>query len=303
MDGFINLHKPYSWTSHDCVARVRKLLKIKKVGHAGTLDPAATGVLPIACGRTTRLLQYLTNDKAYIATIRFGISTNTDDLEGEIIASQSHVDVSLDEVTSILPQFIGKISQIPPSFSAIQINGKRLYDLARKGEIIEVDKRTVEVFQINVLAWREGDFPELDIMIACGAGTYIRAIARDLGMMLNIPATLAGLQRTVSSGFTIDSSVTLSDLQTQINNDEFRFIPPDAPLKHLEAVNLPSLNARKWCQGQKVLIDDYTDDHTTGNIPDFLRVYDQENQFLGIGKMGDNVLIPQMVFSNFIASD
>ncbi|MBD2137865.1 tRNA pseudouridine(55) synthase TruB [Anabaena sp. FACHB-1237] len=294
MDGFINLHKPYSWTSHDCVARVRKLLKMKKVGHAGTLDPAATGVLPIACGKTTRLLQYLANDKAYIATVRFGISTATDDLEGEIIASQSHPDISLDKITPILPQFIGKISQIPPSYSAIQIDGKRLYDLARKGEMIQAHKRTVEVFEINVLAWREGDFPELDIMIACGTGTYIRAIARDLGIMLNIPATLAGLQRTVSSGFPIDGSVTLSDLETQVNTNEFTFIPPDAPLKHLEKINLPSLNATKWCQGQKVFVDVNVD----GNITDFLRVYDEENLFLGIGNIGDNVLIPQMVFRN-----
>jgi tRNA pseudouridine55 synthase len=193
MEGFINLHKPYSWTSHDCVARVRRLLKMKKVGHAGTLDPAATGVLPIACGKATRLLQYLPNDKAYKATVRFGISTATDDLEGEIIASQSCPDLSLDKITPILPQFIGKISQIPPSYSAIQIDGKRLYDLARKGEVIEAPMRIVEVFKIDVLAWREGEFPELDIKIACGTGTYIRAIARDLGIMLNIPAYNAQL--------------------------------------------------------------------------------------------------------------
>ncbi len=143
MQGFLNLNKPFGWTSHDCVARVRKLLRLKRVGHAGTLDPAATGVLPIAFGKATRLLEYLPGTKAYQATIRFGVRTTTDDLQGEIITSAPCPNLSLAAVKTVLPQFEGKIEQIPPSYSAIQVDGKRLYDLARRGEKVEVPVRTV----------------------------------------------------------------------------------------------------------------------------------------------------------------
>ncbi|MCJ8280741.1 MAG: tRNA pseudouridine(55) synthase TruB, partial [Rivularia sp. ALOHA_DT_140] len=181
MLGFLNLDKPFDWTSHDCVAKTRRLLRIKKIGHAGTLDPAATGVLPIAIGKATRLLQYLPSDKAYKATIRLGVQTTTDDLQGDVIHQQSVSGLSLETVKTVLKQFEGKIEQIPPSYSAIQVGGKRLYDLARKGEKIEAPVRNVEVFSIDILDWRNGEFPELDVNISCGGGTYIRAIARDLG--------------------------------------------------------------------------------------------------------------------------
>ncbi|PLZ39939.1 tRNA pseudouridine(55) synthase TruB, partial [Fischerella thermalis WC542] len=134
MFGFLNLNKPFGWTSHDCVAKTRKLLRLKRVGHAGTLDPAATGVLPIALGKATRLLQYLPGEKAYQATIRLGVRTTTDDLQGEIIAEKSVTNVTLETVKTALQKFQGKIEQIPPSYSAIQVDGKRLYELARKGE-------------------------------------------------------------------------------------------------------------------------------------------------------------------------
>ncbi|MEO0843648.1 MAG: tRNA pseudouridine(55) synthase TruB, partial [Cyanobacteria bacterium J06643_5] len=208
MFGFLNLDKPFDWTSHDCVAKTRRLLRIKKVGHAGTLDPAATGVLPIAIGKATRLLQYLPSDKAYKATIRLGVQTTTDDLQGEVIHQQFVNGLNLETVKAALEKFQGKIEQIPPSYSAIQVGGKRLYDLARKGEKIEVPVRTVEVFSIDILDWRESDFPELDVNISCGGGTYIRAIARDLGAVLETGGTLAALRRTVSSGFNLADSMT-----------------------------------------------------------------------------------------------
>ena len=172
---------------------MRRLLRLKRVGHGGTLDPAATGVLPIALGKATRLLQFLRQDKAYRATIQLGITTTTDDLEGEIIASQATVGLRRDQVLRALQLFEGTIQQVPPSYSAIQVQGKRLYDLARAGEKVEVPARTVEVFKIEILDWRPGDFSELDVAIACGSGTYIRAIARDLGASLQTGGTLAAL--------------------------------------------------------------------------------------------------------------
>jgi tRNA pseudouridine55 synthase len=288
VQGFLNLNKPFDWTSHDCVAKVRKFLRLKRVGHAGTLDPAATGVLPIAFGKATRLLQYLPDDKAYHATIRLGVRTTTDDLEGEVISENACTGLTLEAIIAQLPQFFGKIDQIPPSYSAIQVDGKRLYDLARQGVAVEAPMRTVEVFNIDILDWREGEFPELEIAIACGAGTYIRAIARDLGEALQTGGTLAGLQRTVSSGFELSSSITMSDLEAQLQAGTFEPIAADVPLQHLLAVTLPADDARKWCQGQKIACEDQLEFS-------LLRVYSEDNIFLGIGKYQDNLLIPTMV--------
>ncbi|MFM2062948.1 MAG: hypothetical protein RLZZ507_2618 [Cyanobacteriota bacterium] len=288
MQGFLNLNKPYDWTSHDCVARVRKLLRLKRVGHAGTLDPAATGVLLIALGKATRLLQYLPGEKAYKATIRLGVRTTTDDLQGEVITSQPCPGLNLTYIKTALCQFIGKIEQIPPSYSAIQVEGKRLYDLARQGEIVQAPVRTVEVFNIEVLDWRDSDFPELEIAIACGAGTYIRAIARDLGIIFNTGGTLAALTRTESSGFHLHNSLTFTDLETQLQTGTFQPIPPDTALQKLPSVNLPGTFAKKWCQGQQVAVN--------SDLLGIVRVYEQETRFLGIGDLQDHILIPQMVF-------
>ncbi|BAY79439.1 tRNA pseudouridine synthase B (plasmid) [Nostoc linckia NIES-25] len=286
--GFLNLNKPFDWTSHDCVARVRKLLRLKRVGHAGTLDPAATGVLPIAFGKATRLLQYLPENKAYKATIRLGVRTTTDDLQGEIINSQACGELSFAQVKTALSKFQGKIEQIPPSYSAIQVDGKRLYDLARQGKTVEVPVRTVEIFHIEILDWRQGDFPELDVAIACGSGTYIRAIARDLGEILETGGTLAALIRTESSGFHLTDSLTLTDLETQLQAGAFQPISVDAPLQHLSSVTLPLTSAQKWCQGQRISL--------TFDVSRIVRVYDEETRFLGIGELQNEALIPQMVF-------
>jgi tRNA pseudouridine55 synthase len=288
LQGFLNLDKPFGWTSHDCVAKTRRFLRLKRVGHAGTLDPYATGVLPIALGKATRLLQYLSSDKAYKATIRLGVRTTTDDLEGEIIFSQACPGLSLETVKTALLQFEGQIEQIPPSYSAIQVDGKRLYDLARKGENVEVPARMVEVFKIGILDWRAGDFPELDVEIACAGGTYIRAIARDLGTVLETNGTLTGLQRTVSSGFNLTNSITLTDLEAQLEAGTFQPISPDAPLEHLCICCLPVDDAKKWRQGQKIPIN--------LDISGFVRVYQEDGGFLGIGKLEDALLIPAMVF-------
>jgi len=287
VQGFINLNKPFGWTSHDCVAKVRKLLKLKRVGHAGTLDPAATGVLPIAVGKATRLLQYLPSDKAYKATIRFGVRTTTDDLQGEIITSQPCAELDLAQIKTALTQFTGKIEQIPPIYSAIQVEGKRLYDLARQGETVEVPSRTVEIYSMEILDWRDGDFPELDVEIACGGGTYIRAIARDLGTVLNTGGTLAALVRTQSSGFNLTDSLTLDELETQLPTGRFQPTPPDTALQHLPSVTLPSTSAQKWCQGQRISL--------TPEISGKVRVY-ETTRFLGVGELQAGVLIPQMVF-------
>ncbi len=287
MFGFLNLDKPFDWTSHDCVAKTRKLLRIKRIGHAGTLDPAATGVLPIAIGKATRLLQYLPTDKAYKATIRLGMQTTTDDLEGEVIDRKSATQLDLATVKTALTQFTGKIEQIPPSYSAIQVDGKRLYDLARKGEKVEAPVRNVEVFNIDILDWRDGEFPELDVNIACGGGTYIRAIARDLGAVLETGGTLAALQRTVSSGFNFTDSLNFTELEAKLEAGKFEPMAADAPLQHLPEIILPATEARRWCQGQKICVDN--------QVSEISRIYNEERLFLGIAELKEDLLIPRMV--------
>jgi tRNA pseudouridine55 synthase len=307
VQGFLNLNNHPGFTSHDCVAKVRRLLNLKRVGHAGTLDPAATGVLPIALGRATRLLQFLPQDKAYQATIRFGIRTTTDDLEGEILLAQPISALTLESIQASLDQFRGVIQQVPPNYSAVQMQGKRLYDLARKGATIVAQARTVEVFSLEVLDWRPGEFPEVDLAIACGAGTYIRAIARDLGKLLQTGGTLAVLLRTMSSGFNLADSLTLEELETKTQAGTFQPIPPDAPLNHLPVISLEASVARRWCQGQKIGLDQASFPirnvkPLTASSSSALRVHHENGNFLGIGQPVESetstVLAPQVVFES-----
>jgi tRNA pseudouridine55 synthase len=297
VNGFLNLNKPAGLTSHDCVARIRKLLRTKKVGHGGTLDPAATGVLPIAIGKATRLLQYLTHDKAYNATIRFGVKTATDDLEGEVLASRSAAELSLEQVKDYLPQFEGTIAQVPPRYSAIQVGGKRLYDLARSGEVVEAPVRTVRIDRIEILDWRSGDFPELDIAISCGTGTYIRSIARDLGELTGTGATLAALLRTYSSGFAIENSLTFEALTEQVEANTFQPISPEAALHHLQIIHLSPEAATRWCNGQRILWKEFD-----GKEEIFYQVQEGD-RFLGIGQAivleGEPRLVPKLVWAVF----
>lgn len=305
MQGFLNLNKPTGLTSHDCVARVRRLLKLKRVGHGGTLDPAATGVLPIAVGKATRLLQYLSHQKAYRARIRLGITTATDDLEGEILSQTPAADLTLAQVQPVLSQFEGKIEQIPPSYSAIQVDGKRLYELARAGQPVVAPVRWVEVFQIEVLDWQAGEFPELEVAITCGTGTYIRSIARDLGAVLGTGGTLATLIRTASSGFQLADSLTLEQLTEQIESRTFHPIPVTRALQHLSSLTLSEPEAKRWRQGQRLPWEDLImAKEAAANFP-FLssapcQIQQSDGQFLGIGQVTESeagrLLVPKLVW-------
>ncbi len=301
MQGFLNLNKPSGMTSHDCVAKVRKLLRLKRVGHGGTLDPAATGVLPIAVGKATRLLQFLRSEKAYRGTVRFGTITTTDDLEGEIIQSTPSPELMLSDIEAVLPNFLGKIEQVPPSYSAIQVQGKRLYDLARQGKTVEIPTRVVEVFNIEIIDWRPGDFPEVDLAIACGTGTYIRAIARDLGAILNTGGTLAALTRTESSGFSGNNSITFAEVENQLQENKFSLLSPEIALAHLPGIFLVAEDGKRWCQGQRLPYQKRWEIEAEKTEHHF-RVYNLEGEFLGIGqliKSEQNLLLaPQVVISN-----
>ncbi len=287
MIGFINLHKPIGITSHDCVYKVRRFLKLKRVGHGGTLDPKASGVLPIAVGGATRLLSYLPHTKTYQALIRFGVVTTTDDLEGEIVSQRSAKHLTSQEIPPYLKRFIGKITQTPPAYSAISVDGVRLYERARKGEVVDVPTRQVDIHSIEVVNWSSGQFPELEVKIACGSGTYIRSIARDLGQLLEVGATLAGLIRLESGGFSLQESLTLEELNQQIAQETFSLIPPEMALSHLQKITLCDLEAERFSQGQKISLIE--------TIPiESIQVHSSKG-FLGIGESCQMLLSPKIV--------
>jgi tRNA pseudouridine55 synthase len=300
LSGFLNLYKPLDWTSHDCVAKTRGLLKTKKVGHGGTLDPKATGVLPLAIGNCTRLLQYLPTEKAYRAVIRLGVCTTTDDLEGEVISSPGAIDLTLDTIKSALPQFVGSITQVPPVYSAIQVDGKRLYDLARSGmpiEQIAVPPRQVDVQAIEILDWQPGEFPELTVEITCGGGTYIRSIARDLGVAVGSVATLVNLVRTQSCNLFLADAVDFAAIEA----DNFSLQSPLVALAHLPRLELSADQIADWYKGKPILWPDLA----VSDQPLVISGLSNDNtthSLLGIGfsKMSSNgsLLCPKVVLEN-----
>ena len=217
VDGFLVVDKAGGMTSHDVVAVGRKALGTRKVGHAGTLDPMATGILVLGFGNGTRLLQYITDgDKSYIATIVLGASTVTDDKEGEVLTSTDASKVVDADIEKILKAMIGTIAQRPSSVSAVKVGGERAYDRVRAGETFELEARSVTISQLDILAIRHlAATTEVDIEVTCSAGTFIRAIARDLGDGLNVGGHLGALRRTRVAGFSEKDAVSFEDLKAQ----------------------------------------------------------------------------------------
>ena len=217
VDGFLVVDKAGGMTSHDVVAVGRKALGTRKVGHAGTLDPMATGILVLGFGNGTRLLQYITDgDKSYVATIVLGASTVTDDKEGEVLTSTEASKVVDSEIEKILKAMIGTIAQRPSSVSAVKVGGERAYDRVRAGETFELEARSVTISQLDILAIRHlAATTEVDIEVTCSAGTFIRAIARDLGDGLGVGGHLSALRRTRVAGFSEKDAVSFEDLKAQ----------------------------------------------------------------------------------------
>jgi tRNA pseudouridine55 synthase len=217
MDGFLVVDKAPAMTSHDVVAVARKALGTRKVGHAGTLDPMATGVLVLGFGNGTRLLQYITDgDKSYIATVVLGAATVTDDQEGEVISEADASNISDEQIKIGLSKMVGEIQQRPSSVSAVKVAGERAYDRVRAGEVFELAARTITISSLVVLDIRRtGTRIEIDIDVTCSAGTFIRAIARDLGDDLTVGGHLSSLRRTRVAGFAIDQAITFEALKSQ----------------------------------------------------------------------------------------
>lgn len=237
MHGFALINKAPGITSHDVVAQARKRYGTKKVGHAGTLDPLATGVLVLGIGSATRLLQYVTDGtKKYEATIRLGQSTHTDDREGQVIATTNAAGISEDEIKSGIKNFIGKIKQKPSSVSAIKIDGKRAHQRVRDGEVVDIPARDVEVMDIEIANISiVGEFVDIQVTVTCSAGTYIRAIARDLGDLLKVGGHLTSLNRTLVSPFDISECTDLTDSKLISTSDGISRILPVRTIDLAEA--------------------------------------------------------------------
>lgn len=226
--GFLNIYKPVGMTSHDVVSVLRRVTKIKQIGHTGTLDPFAEGVLPICIGKATRLIEYLQDDKEYLATVQFGAATNTFDLDGEKVFT-SDKKVSRDDIKEGLKSFEGEILQLPPIFSAIKVKGKKLYEYARKGEEVEIQPRKVVIENIELKNFDE-ELQQAQIRLKCSKGTYIRSIANDLGKNLGCGGYLIKLIRTQAGKFRVENSVQLDGIDVESN-----LINP------LDILNLPKI--------------------------------------------------------------
>jgi tRNA pseudouridine55 synthase len=253
--GILNVDKPAGPTSHDVVARVRRLVPKMRVGHAGTLDPMATGVLVVCIGKATRLIEYVADaDKRYRATIRLGVTTTTWDAEGEVDARRPIAGLALSTIEATLSRFVGAIEQVPPMYSALKRDGQPLYRLARRGVTVERKARRIEVYAIEVERWRP---PDLVVQVHCSKGTYVRALAHDLGQALGVGAHLAALTRTAVGAFTIEDAVDLERLLAQRESGVWRehLLDPSVAVRRLPQATVDEEIARKIAYGQAAPLD------------------------------------------------
>lgn len=302
--GILIIDKPKGITSHDVVARVRKVTGIRKVGHTGTLDPLATGVLVVCVGQATRLIEYLvTGLKQYRATIRFGATTDTLDSEGQILSQHDISDLTPARLEQLLPAFLGEIDQIPPIYSAIKRDGQPLYKAARAGKSVTLEPRRVT---IHTLEWVDWTAPDLTLDVSCSAGTYIRALARDLGEAAGTGAYLAELTRTADHPWLLDDAVSLNTLvrETETNSAGWQnyLWPMDEAVKHLPKLILDDAAALRVTHGNTVQIAQEkidVDDMPSRTGAHLLRAYRSNGEFLAIlelAEANDNIWQPKKVF-------
>ncbi len=278
-NGIIIIDKPAGWTSMDVCAKLRGILKTKKIGHAGTLDPMATGVLPVFVGQATRAVSFAEGgEKEYVAGLRLGRTTNTQDTEGETL-TQSPVAVGREELEAVLPRFTGEISQIPPMFSAIKINGQKLYDLARQGKEVERKARAVTIFALEVV--EQVSETDYILRIRCSKGTYVRTLCHDIGQALGCGGCMFSLRRTMAAGFTLDESVTLEQMQ---EGGEALLRPTDSLFRDRPDYRLKTEKQEERCRnGNPFFIQE--------NLPEGeYRIYGREGEFLCLSRLqGDTM--------------
>jgi len=272
LGGVLCVDKPLGMTSHDVVNRVRRVAGLRRVGHAGTLDPLATGVLLLCLGRSTRLIEYLVgHDKVYETTVRLGQTTATYDAEGEVVAERPFTHITLHQIQDTLDSFRGEIQQQPPLYSAVKQDGQPLYKLARQGKKdVTRPFRTVTIHELTLLKW---DPPFLSLHISCSSGTYIRALGYDLGEALGCGGHLSALRRLAVGDFTVETVVPL-DLLSPENITSY-LLPPDTAVRHLPRIDLPETAAEAILQGKPI-------PQSTSAAGELARAYGPDNRLLGI---------------------
>lgn len=295
MNGFLSVLKPPGMTSAGVVGHVRWLLGGEKVGHAGTLDPEAAGALPLMIGRAARLFDYLVDkEKAYVAEVAFGASTDTQDAQGKVLERGDKLP-DRETILAALPRLEGTITQIPSAFSAIKQNGRPLYDMARKGETVDVPSRLVEVKSITL---GEQTSPEGWMLhIRCGRGTYVRTLCHDLGLLVGCPAHMRFLLRSQSGFFTLENAVTLEQLKAAREAGTLAelLLPMDAPLQHLPRVIVPEW-LKKPCQnGGKLPLHAFKKQLADVSPEKPIRIY-QDGHFYGIGEIREDKLAFKAMF-------
>ena len=283
--GILNLNKPSGLTSHDVVARIRKLTGIRRVGHTGTLDPMATGVLVVCVGQATRLIEYMGSArKKYRAVVRFGQTTDTLDIEGQILEQRDTDRLTEAGLRQLLPHFQGQLEQIPPQFSAIKREGRPLYKFARAGQPVQLEARPVTIHALEWVAWSP---PDLTLDVTCSAGTYIRALARDLGEATGTGAHLIGLTRTANHCWRLDEAVSLDTLvqETQIELAAWQkyLYPLDYGLEHLPKVILDEAAASDVKHGRSIFLTNHPAESSHALANDLaLRAYNVDHNFMAI---------------------
>lgn len=282
--GIINIYKEKGFTSHDVVAKVRGILRERKIGHTGTLDPDAEGVLPICIGKATKVVPYLTDaDKCYEAVVRLGAYTTTEDASGEIIES-FEVNVTKEQVLQVIKSFEGLYTQTPPMYSAIKVNGVRLYELARKGIVIERPSREVNIMKCELIEWI--DETSFKIRVDCSKGTYIRTLCTDMGRKLGCGAYMESLLRTRVGSFYLKESITLSTLEANKLNVEPFIHTIESMFKEYEAVTIKPEYNKYLYNGNPLTLKAI--EYLPKNDKPFLRVYDEKGQFIGLYKVNES---------------
>lgn len=282
MDGIFNIYKEKGFTSHDVVAIVRRTIHMKKVGHTGTLDPDAEGVLPVCVGKATKLSDVIMDDrKSYRAMLRLGITTTTEDASGEVLETKE-VEFNEDRIREVVASFIGKLEQVPPMYSAVKVNGKKLYELARAGKEIERKSRTIEVYDIRIRQFLPPDRVEIDV--DCSKGTYIRTLCADIGKRLGCGGHMAELLRTATGAFSLENAIKLDELKALAEQEkaEEALLTMEEALKDFPVVKVSEKSAKFLYNGGKIQERFFTEKPASYQAGDIVATYDHENNLVGL---------------------
>ena len=294
MNGVININKPEGWTSQDVCAKLRSRLHIKKIGHTGTLDPMATGVLPVCIGKATRIIEYYDADyKSYRASMKLGMTSDTLDITGEILETSDYSKVSENAVREAFNAYTGTIEQLPPKYSALKVNGKRAYELAREGKEFELAARRIEIYSNEIVAY---NIDAIVFEVTCSKGTYIRTMIDDIGRKLGCGALMTALERSGSGFFKIEDAIDIEELCAMSDSEiEKRIIPMEETLINLGTIELNDNRVTAFINGNDSYSTGYTITQDSG-FKNCYRVYNR-NSFIGIGSVDNDSLKPQKVIN------